>query len=324
VGLNRIIVIFFCFLLGQDQSDISALNKRLKAVEAITIVHTAQIASINATLTANVAQTNVNTANIFLLNTSVISDEQRISLLETDLNATIDRLTADEVKLLGVMDNVTALQSDVATLQQDVITLIAEVTTLQYNVTVQAGQINALQIAVIQNAVSITNIISYMQGNLSIIDSRLDALNTTYTMTAEGTALVMSGPATPSPVTWQVRRFVETGGVDVEYLWVSDTNWNPTQIRTTTPPDSFEIGSWLPYPPVNATNTLIPDTGLWRPLTPYQKSKFIFPVVSLVPNPQVTAVRWNNYNQTLDFQSNLNIFDAVTIVAPLTFIIGFL
>lgn len=148
----------------QDQNDISNLSKRLKAAEATIIVQTAQIASINATLIANVAQTNVNTANIFSLNASVISDEQRISVLEVDLNATIDRLTADEVKLLGVMDNVTVLQSDVATLQQDVVTLIAEVTTLQYNVTVQAAQIYDLQNATIQNSLVIQTIISYMQG----------------------------------------------------------------------------------------------------------------------------------------------------------------
>ena len=164
----------------------------------------------------------------------------------------------------------------------------------------------------------------FCKGNLSIIDSRLDALNVTYNVTAEGTAEVISGPAIPAAVTWQVRHFVETGGVDVEYLWISDTNWNPTQIRSTTPPYSFQIGNWLPNPPVNATNTDVPDSGLWRPLTPYQKSKFIFPVVNVVTNPAVTAVRWNNFNQTLDFQSNLGVFDAVTIVAPLTFIIGFL
>ncbi len=156
----------------QDQNDISNLSKRLKVAEATIIVQTAQIASINATLIANVAQTNVNTANIFSLNASVISDEQRISVLETDLNATIDRLTADEVKLLGVMDNVTILQSDVATLQQDVVTLIAEVTTLQYNVTVQAAQISDLQNATIQNSLTIQTIISYMQGKYQFVASQ--------------------------------------------------------------------------------------------------------------------------------------------------------
>lgn len=181
-------------------------------------------------------------------------------------------------------------------------------------------RLDALEATAAAQMVILDNLLVWLQQNLTIIDYRLDALNISYTVTGSGEALVVSGPALTSNVTWETRRFTDVG-LDFEYLWISDTNWNPTQIRIDPGgPYSFQITNFTSSSPFGVVPS--PSLSLDRPLGPYQQSKFL--LQSFVTNPQVLSAAWDNVNVALNFRSNLAMFDAVTIVQPLTFITGFL
>jgi hypothetical protein len=91
------------------------------------------------------------------------------------------------------------------------------------------------------NLVNINNLITYLANNLTIIDQRLSELNTTYTTTASGNAMVKSGPSDPVTISWETRHFKSVGGLDVEYLWISDMNFVPVLIQWQTPVDGYSF-----------------------------------------------------------------------------------
>ena len=304
------------------QDDLNDLDTRLADAEALLVVHTGQIATLNTTLITTIRQVTLNTQNIATLNSTQISQGQRITSLENRTNLLEARLTVDEIKLLGVMNNVTLLQAEVAQAHLNITILQSEVSILEINVTDHGLRINALEVASAQQGALLANLVIWMQQNLTIIDQRLNALNTSYTVTASGEALVVSGPALTSNVTWQTRHYRDVG-LDFEYLWISDTNWNPTQIRIaggSAADYTFQITNFTLTSPVGAIPS--PTSILERPLAVYQRSKFL--LQSFTPNPVVLSATWDNVNGALNFRSNLQPFDAVTIIAPLTFVIGFL
>jgi hypothetical protein len=219
------------------------------------------------------------------------------------------------------MNNVTDLQIEVAQAQLNITILQSQVSVLQFNVTDLGSRVTELEIGFAQQAQQLTDLMVWLQQNLTIIDQRLDILNISYVVTGSGDAMVASGPALTSPVTWQTRRFTDVG-LDFEYLWISDTNWNPTQIRIPGNGSTwnFQVTNFTLTSPFGVLPA--PSTSLDRPLGPYQQSKFL--LQSFDPDPQVLSATWDNVNVALDFRSNLAPFDAVTIVKPLTFITGFL
>ncbi len=182
-------------------------------------------------------------------------------------------------------------------------------------------RLDVLEAQATQQAALLANLVVWVQQNLTIIDQRLDTLNISYVVTGSGDAMVASGVALTSPVTWQTRRYTHVG-LDFEYLWISDTNWNPTQIRQLTNATgySFQVANFTSTSPVGVLPS--PSISLDRPLAPYQQSKFL--LQSFEPVPRVLSAAWDNVNVALNFKSDLDLFDAVTIVTPLTFVIGFL
>jgi len=304
-----------------QQNDISDLDTRLTEAEDELVVHTNQIAALNATLIATVAQVAINVIKIAQLNATTISQGLRITSLENRTTHLEERLTIDEIILLGVIYNVTVLQIEMAQAIVNITVLQSEVTILQGNVSNHQQRLLVLEAEYIAQAALLVEIQYWLQQNLTIIDQRLDILNITYTVTGQGTALVTSGPALPSGVTWQTRHFRQAG-LDIEYLWISTTAGNPTQIRLTGAGGnySFQITNFTATAPFGVLPA--PSNFLERPLGPYQQSKFL--LQSFVPNPVVLSAAWDNVNVALNFRSNLELFDAVTIVQPLTFITGFL
>lgn len=307
------------FYVAQD--DITKLNNRLLVAEALLIDHTYRLNSLNTTLIATVAQVNTNTIDISSLNATQISQGQQISSLDNRTTLLEQRLTQDELKLLGVMNNVTVLQAQMATALANIATLQTDVLSLQVTVANHEIRIQNLEMANIQNMANIQLLFQYLQGNLTIIDQRLNILNTTYTVTASGMAMVRSADAIPLNVTWETRVFVATGGLTVEYLWISRTCCTLLIRNAPTDPFSFEIANFTTTSPAPALAPA-PSISLDRPLFPFQQSKFAF--VTNLTNPQVLSSKWNNDDATLEFKSNLLPFDAVSIVTPLTFVIGFL
>ena len=302
------------------QEDLESLDARLNTAEDLLVVHTDQIAALNTTLIVTIGRVTVNAQNIAILNATTISQGLRITSLENRTTNLENRLTVDEIKLLGVMNNVTDLQTTMAVVVANISVLQVEVAFLLVNASDHEQRLDALEIIAAENTALLNNLVIWLQQNLTIIDYRLDVLNISYTVTGSGSAWVVSGPALPSPVTWQTRHFRDVG-LDFEYLWISDTNWNPTQIRIAPGgPYSFQITNFTSHSPFG----VIPDPtlSLDRPMGPYQQSKFL--LQSFLPNPAVLSVAWDNVNATLNFRSNLALFDAVTIVQPLTFITGFL
>lgn len=305
------------------QNDMNKLNTRLLAAEALLVNHTTRLGTINATLITTTARAVQNTGRIDSLNTTVESHDVRITSLENRTTHVEDRITLAEAKLLAVMNNVTILQAEMIQAQQDIVTIMADIVVLQQNATDHLARIQVLEAANIQNVINIQNLVTWLQGNLTLIDGRFNALNTTYTVTASGSALVTSGTAIPAPVTWETRSLTITGGLHIEYLWISDTASIPTLIlESPSSGYSFRIGNWTATNPVNSLPA--PSTPLSRPLSASQRAKFMFTENIPNPNAAVLAARWNNQEATLDFVSNLVVFDAVTIIAPLTFVIGFL
>jgi len=205
-----------------------------------------------------------------------------------------------------VLANISALQVEVAFLLR--------------NASDHEMRIDVLEAKANAQASFLANIATWLQQNLTIIDSRLNTLNVTYTVTGNGTAHVVSGPALTSNVTWQTRHYQDVG-LDFEYLWISTTNWNPTQIRVAPGgPFSFQITNFTSNDPYGVVPS--PSLSLDRPLGPFQQSKFL--LQSFLAHPQVLSAAWDNVNAALNFRSNLQLFDAVTIIEPLTFITGFL
>jgi len=303
------------------QDDLSSLNERLDDAEALLIVHTKQIDTLNSTLITTIQRVTINTQNIAILNATTISQGLRITSLENRTTNLEDRLTVDELKLLGVMNNVTLLQIEVAQAQLNITILQSQVSILQINVSNHETRLEILEAGFAQQAVVLANLLIWLQQNLTIIDQRLDILNVTYTVTGRGAAMVASGPALTSPVTWETRHYT-TVGLDFEYLWISDTNWNPTQIRIPGNGSSwnFQVTNFTLTSPVGVVPA--PSISLDRPLGPFQQSKFL--LQSFQARPQVFSAAWDNINVALNFRSSLDVFDAVTIVRPLTFVIGFL
>lgn len=331
---------FFAFLIvavfigiwvwrsNEVQSDLNNLNNRLKTAEALLVNHTGRLTGLDSLLATTIARVTVNEGNITSLREIAENHEGRITSLEGRTTALEGRMTDAEAKLLGIMNNVTTLQGEMLAAQQDIAKIYIEIGKLQQNATDHENRIRVLEVSNTQNVLHITQLFSWLQGNLTVIDARLDQLNTTYTVTAYGNALVTSGYSIPSPVTWQTRHFTATGGVDVEYLWISDSMWTPTLItaNSTETPFSFHVSNFTSADDrTNPTTPVpMPTLSLDRPLTAYQKSKFL--ITSNFPdsNATVISVAWNNTARTLDFKSDMRVFDAVTIVKPLTFIIGFL
>lgn len=305
------------------QDDLSNINTRLITAEALLVNHTTRLGSLNTTLLATTARSLLNQINIAMVNDTVNIHEARITSLENRTTLLEFRLTEDEVKLLGVMNNVTALQADMIAAQQNIITLNAEVLFLMQNASDHETRINDLELANVQNVLNIQNLYTWLQSNLTYIDARLGALNTTYAVTASGTAYLESGPAAHVPVTWQTRRVRATGGFDIEYLWISDSAWTPIQIflGPSNSTYSFRVNGFASDTPVNALPSI--SDPLARPLSAFQRSKFSF-ILNSVYNAQVTSSKWNNQDLTLEFVSNALILDAIIIVEPLTFVIGFL
>jgi hypothetical protein len=312
VGLWRLQVV---------QEDLSNLNYRLDDAEALLIVHTQQINTLNTTLITTIQRVTINTQNIATLNLTTMSQGLRITSLENRTTTLENRLTLDEIKLLGVMNNVTLLQIEVAQAQLNITILQSQVSILQLNVSNHEARLLVLEAGFAQQAVVLANLLVWLQQNLTIIDQRLDILNVTYVVTGRGAAMVASGPALTSPVTWETRHFTDVG-LDFEYLWISDTNWNPTQIRIPGNGSSwnFQITNFTLTSPVGVVPA--PSVSLDRPLAPFQQSKFL--LQSFQARPQVVSAAWDNINVALNFRSTLDVFDAVTIVRPLTFVIGFL
>jgi len=306
--------------LQVQQEDLQSLDARLTTAEELLVEHTEQISQLNQTLVITIGRVTQNTARINTLNATEISQGLRITSLENRTTLLENRLTLDEIKLLGVMNNVTALQTTMAVVLTNISALQVEVAFLLRNASNHEMRIDVLEAKANAQAAFLANIATWLQQNLTIIDNRLDTLNISYTVTGSGRAQVVSGPALTSNVTWQTRHYQDVG-LDFEYLWISDTNWNPTQIRL--PPGgpySFQIANFTSDDPFGVVPN--PSLALDRPLGPFQQSKFR--LQSFLPNPQVLSAAWNNVNATLDFRSNLQLFDAVTIIAPLTFITGFL
>jgi len=303
-----------------QQEDLNSLDSRLTTAEELLVEHTAQILLLNTTLVTTIGRVTQNTININTLNVTTISQGQRISSLENRTTILENRLTVDEIKLLGVMNNVTALQATMAVVIANISALQVEVAFLLVNASDHEQRLDILEAKAIQQSIILTNLGIWLQQNLTIIDARLDTLNISYTVTGSGHALVTSGPALTSNVTWQTRHYSDVG-LDFEYLWISDTNWNPTQIRVAPGgPYSFQVSNFTSNSPFGVVPS--PSLSVDRPLGPFQQSKFL--LQSFVTNPQVLSAAWDPVNAVLNFRSNLALFDAVTIVKPLTFITGFL
>jgi hypothetical protein len=302
------------------QEDLESLDARLTTAEELLVEHTAQIATLNSTLIDTIVRVTRNTLDIETLNGTEISQGLRITSLENRTTLLENRLTLDEIKLLGVMNNVTALQTTMAVVLANISALQAQVAFLERNATNHEQRIDVLEAKALQQAALLNSLQLWLQSNLTIIDARLDTLNVTYTVTGSGHAMVTSGPALTSNVTWQTRHFQDVG-LDFEYLWISDTNWNPTQIRVAPGgPYSFQVSNFTSYAPFGVVPS--PSLSLDRPMGPFQQSNFL--LQSFLSNPQVLSAAWDNVNVVLNFRSNLALFDAVTIVHPLTFITGFL
>jgi uncharacterized coiled-coil protein SlyX len=311
VGLWRLQVV---------QEDLQSLDARLTTAEELLVEHTDQIAFLNTTLVITIGRVTQNTARINTLNATEISQGLRITSLENRTTLLENRLTLDEIKLLGVMNNVTALQTTMAVVLANISALQVEVAFLLRNASDHEMRIDVLEAKANAQASFLANIATWLQQNLTIIDSRLNTLNVTYTVTGNGTAHVVSGPALTSNVTWQTRHYQDVG-LDFEYLWISTTNWNPTQIRVAPGgPFSFQITNFTSNDPYGVVPS--PSLSLDRPLGPFQQSKFL--LQSFLAHPQVLSAAWDNVNAALNFRSNLQLFDAVTIIEPLTFITGFL
>lgn len=311
VGLWRLQVV---------QEDLQSLDARLTTAEELLVEHTDQIAFLNTTLVITIGRVTQNTARINTLNATEISQGLRITSLENRTTLLENRLTLDEIKLLGVMNNVTALQTTMAVVLANISALQVEVAFLLRNASDHEMRIDVLESKANAQASFLANIATWLQQNLTIIDSRLNTLNVTYTVTGNGTAHVVSGPALTSNVTWQTRHYQDVG-LDFEYLWISTTNWNPTQIRVAPGgPFSFQITNFTSNDPYGVVPS--PSLSLDRPLGPFQQSKFL--LQSFLAHPQVLSAAWDNVNAALNFRSNLQLFDAVTIIEPLTFITGFL
>jgi len=302
------------------QEDLESLDSRMTAAEDLLIIHTEQIAELNSTLIETIIRVNQNTINIATLNATTILQGMQIASLDNRTTNLENRLTVDEIKLLGVMNNVTALQDTMAIVVANISALQVDVAFLLQNASDHEQRLDALEALAAAQTTLLNNLVIWLQQNLTIIDQRLDTLNISYTVTGSGDALVVSGPALTSNVTWETRHYTDVG-LDFEYLWISDTNWNPTQIRVAPGgPYSFQVTNFTLTSPFGVVPA--PTLSLDRPMGPFQQSKFL--TQGFTVNPQILSAAWDNTNVALNFRSNLILFDAVTIVKPLTFITGFL
>ena len=303
------------------QNDLVRINDRLIIAEALLVNHTTRLNVLNATLIVTISRVDANTAELLSHNHTLEDHETRIKDLENRTTLLEGRMEAAEIKLLGVMNNVTTLQAEMIAVQQDLVAIHADILLLQQNASNHETRIIALEEQMIINTNNIQLLFTYLQQNLTIIDQRLDELNTTYTVTASGNAMVKSGPSDPVTITWETRHFRSVGGLDVEYLWLSDMNFVPVLIQWQTPVDgySFQVSNFTTSTPVHALPA--PSVALDRPLSLYQRSKFF--LLTSVMNPAVWSATWNNTDISLNFKSNLITFDAVAIITPLTFVIGF-
>jgi hypothetical protein len=305
------------------QDDITRLNNRLIAAEALLVNHTGRLGALNTTLITTIGRVTVNEVDILALQLNASNHEDRIRDLENRTTLLEGRMTAAEITILAIIQNVTVLQSEVLAIQLDLVTIHADILALQLNASNHEDRIQALETQTAQNVADIALLFQYLQGNLTVIDSRLDALNTTYTVSASGFAQMLSGPSEPVAMAWQTRRFTATGGLDVEYLWIAGVDPEPyllLQMDTPSNGYSFRIGNFTsttPVPPL--TDPLL---AIDRPLSAYQRSKFAF--LTSVPDAAVWSATWNNTDVSLNFKSNLIVLDAVTLLTPITFVIGFL
>jgi hypothetical protein len=303
------------------QDDITRLNNRLIIAEALLVNHTLRINSLNTTLITTIGRVTHNEADILSQNHTLENHETRIKSLENRTTLLEGRMTAAELNILGLMNNVTILQAEMIAVQADLAVIHAEITLLQQNASNHEARIVALEQQMVINTNNIQLLFTYLENNLTVIDQRLNELNTTYTVTASGSAMVKSGPSTPVTVTWETRHFRSVGGLDVEYLWISDMHFVPIliQLQTSVNGYSFQVTNFTSSKPVQALPA--PSLALDRPLGTYQQSKFF--TLSSVPNATVWSTTWNNTEVSLDFKTNLVLFDAAAIVTPLTFVIGF-
>lgn len=328
-GIIAIIVVFvmagiFTWLYFHTENRVDSVTLRITIAESLLVNHTNRLNGLDALLATTIAKVKRNMQDIMTLNATAANHESRILSLENRTTLLETRLTADELKLLGVMNNVTTLQIEMIQAQLDIQILYGDVSLLNATVADHEARIQALENKTMINMMNIQLLFQYLQGNLTIIENRLDLLNTTYTVSASGTAMVKSDVSPPVDVTWETRYYHATGGLDVEYLWISDSNWQPIMIRQE-PPNftySFEISNFTvsqPYMVVPA-----PSLMLDRPLEAYARSKFMIMNEIICPNPAVLSVLWNNTDVSLQFRTNLHDFSSVTILRPLTFITGFL
>jgi len=304
-----------------QQDDISTLSRRISIAESLLVNHTTRLNGLDALLATTIAKVNVNMMGIASNNATIQSNVARIVSLENRTTSLETRMNAAEIKLIGLMINVTILQEEVAILQENVTSLRNDVNAMNITINNHETRIQALELNIAQNNVKLTNLMNWLQGNLTIIDERLNILNVTYTVTAFGTAEVRSNDAIPANVTWQTRKYTDVG-LDVEYLWISDSNWNPVMIRWG-PPNatwSFEIRNFTTATPVMAIPS--PTLDVDRPLMTFQRSKFLIQNEIISPDPAILAATWNNEEVSLQFITNLHLYSSVTIVSPLTFVIG--
>jgi len=309
-----------------QEDSINSLSQRLSMAESLLSNHTTRLNILDVELAATNLKVGINMMDIAANNATLNDHEDRITSLENRTALLEDRMTDAEIKLIGLMDNVTTLQQEMLQAQQDIITLFGDVLAINNTVNNHETRIQALEVNIAANNEKLQNLMAWLQGNLTIIDQRLDILNVTYVVTASGTAEVRSGVAIPANVTWETRRFTDVG-LDFEYLWISDSDWNPTMIRLEPPNStwSFEITNFtLTSTPGPVMSVPQPTLILDRPLMTYQQSKFLIQNEIIEPNPAILAARWNNERVSLQFITNLHEFSSVTITKALTFIIGFM
>ena len=329
MGIIAIIAVFvlagiMAWLYFHMENRVDSATFRITVAESLLVNHTNRLNGLDVLLAATIAKVQRNMMDIATLNSTAANHESRILSLENRTTLLEIRLTEDEIKLLGVMNNVTTLQQEMLQAQLDIQNLYGDVGLLNATVADHETRIQALENKTMINMMNIQLLFQYLQGNLTIIENRLDALNTTYTVSANGTALMTSGNSTAVNVTWQTRYYHATGGLDVEYLWISDSNWIPIQITQEPPADtySFAITNFTvsqPYMPIPA-----PSLMLDRPLDAYVQTKFMIMNEVICPTPYILSALWNNTDVSLQFRTNLHNFASVTIIRPLTFITGFL
>jgi len=328
-GIIAIIVVFvmaglFAWLYFNQENRVDSLTYRLIIAESLLVNHTNRLGGLDTLLATTIAKVTRNMMNIATLNATAANHETRILSLENRTTLLEGRMTDAELKLLGVMANVTTLQQEMIQAQLDILILYNDVLLLNTTIQDHEARIQALENKTMINMMNIQLLFQYLQGNLTIIENRLDTLNTTYTVSASGLAMLKSGVSPPADVRWETRHYTAIGGLDVEYLWISDTNWIPVMIRQEQPnfTYSFEISNFTVAQPYMA----IPNATLMldRPLDAYVQTKFMIMNEIESPVPYIFSALWNNTDVSLQFRSNLHEFSSVTIVKALTFITGFL